>query len=130
MLKTMFQIKPLLLKSQTVDGDSEIRTPTPSEDAPSSSPFDWMSRKRALSLNLDRTNSSSLSSTPTKDSPVKAVVNLIEDLRKDMELALRLRDVFILQEEDKFIILQVLMIVLIVMAATFKKIKLYFYTYN
>ena len=107
MLKTMFQIKPLLFKSQTEDGDTDASAPNSSESSPSSSPFDWMTKKRSLSLTFDRSGPVPVTPTPTKDSPVKTVVNLIEDLRKDMELALRFRDVFILEEDDRFLVLQV-----------------------
>ena len=106
MLKTMFQLKPNVLKSHSEE--SLPRCPPQHLDvSPTSSPFEWITKKRSFSLNSEHSSSGSLASTPTKLSPVKSMVNLIEDFKKDLELVLRSRDVYILEENDGFLMLQV-----------------------
>ena len=106
MLKTMFQLKPNILKSHSEENLPRC-PPKHLDVTPSSSPFEWITKKRASSLNLEHSNNNSLTSTPTKLSPVKSMVNLIEDFKKDVELVLRSRDVYILEENDGFTVLQV-----------------------
>jgi len=106
MLKTVLQLKPNILKSHS---EENLRQSPPKhlDVSPSSSPFEWITKRRTSSLNSDYSNNSSLASTPNKLSPVKSMVNLIEDFKKDVELVLRSRDVFILEEKDGFSMLQV-----------------------
>ena len=126
MLKTMFQLRPNVLKSQSEE-DLQRSPPKHLDVSPSSSPFEWITKRRASSLHLDHSNDSSLASTPTKMSPVKSMVNLIEDFKKDFELALRARDVFILQENNGFSMLQVISLSLCVFLQIFCVQNVFFF---
>ena len=110
MHKTMFQFKPLTFKSKN-ETDSAQSSPKDCTTGStlSSSPFEWMTRrKKSLSLSFsDHNSTSSNLSSPVLQSPVKVIVNVIEEFKRDLEHALRLRDVFILEEDNGFTILQV-----------------------
>jgi len=101
-----FQFKPLVFKAQSAPNStaSSPSTPTTTPAWGNQRSFDWVMRRRTSTQTGAESSPESASSVVARSSPV---TNIIDDFKRELELALRLRDVYILEEESGFSFLQV-----------------------
>lgn len=100
--------KPLILSSSAPSSAAPSPTEPFSKPQCSSPVLKWRNSKKSLIGSADESGSSSGSPVlGRKNSPVESVVNFLGDVKRDLELSLRFRDIFILGTTDKFLMLQV-----------------------